>query len=223
MKKEFLIEIVRKVNGFETFKVYNVPLLFKAGTEKVSGEQIKDFIASRLPAHFFRDLKQIIVGYFPQLDKAKLSSNYENNTIQVTNSLKEEDIISAIIHELAHHAETLYNQEIYSDGSIASEFLGKRQNLFRKISSKVPETDPELFKEVEFNNSLQDLFYKTIGLDAMTNFVVGLFPSPYAAVSLKEYWAIGFENFIMDVNSNQYTKSISPHLYQKLSEIYYET
>jgi Mlc titration factor MtfA (ptsG expression regulator) len=45
----------------------------------------------------------------------------------------------------------------------------------------------------------------------------GLFPSPYAATSLREYFAIGFEYYYLKDRSQ--LKKECPFLYNKLAEI----
>jgi Mlc titration factor MtfA (ptsG expression regulator) len=52
----------------------------------------------------------------------------------------------------------------------------------------------------------------------MWNFVNGLFPSPYAATSLREYFARGFEEFVMQ--NRQELRNMCPALYLKIEELY---
>jgi len=47
-----------------------------------------------------------------------------------------------------------------------------------------------------------------------------LFFSPYAITALKEYWANGFENYIVgDYNDRKKLKEISPKLFKKIEQI----
>ena len=57
--------------------------------------------------------------------------------------------------------------------------------------------------------------YQTIGYDKLANLVQGLFISPYAATSLREYFATGFTDFYMD-SDHKFLQKISPALYSKL-------
>ena len=41
----------------------------------------------------------------------------------------EKDLIDDIVHELAHHLEVLFPEQIYSDVSLINEFLKKRNEL----------------------------------------------------------------------------------------------
>ena len=47
----------------------------------------------------------------------------------------------------------------------------------------------------------------------------GLFISPYAATSLREYFATGFTDFFMEPD-HRLLKSISPILYKKIEKLY---
>jgi len=53
----------------------------------------------------------------------------------------------------------------------------------------------------------------------MTSIVLGLFYSPYAATSLREYFANGFENYFL--KNKIYLKKISLNLYNKIEELIY--
>ena len=57
--------------------------------------------------------------------------------------------------------------------------------------------------------------YKTVGYDKLMNLVQGLFINPYAATSLREYFATGFTDFYLDSN-HKFLQKISPALYKKL-------
>ena len=46
---------------------------------------------------------------------------------------------------------------------------------------------------------------------------MGLFVSPYAATSLREYYASGFEDYYL--NNGKVIKKISPALYEKINNL----
>jgi len=48
--------------------------------------------------------------------------------------------------------------------------------------------------------------------------VPGIFSSPYAITSLREYWAKGFEEYYLGVQQD--LKKISPVLFSKLMQIH---
>ena len=75
------------------------------------------------------------------------------------------------------------------------------------------------FAKLEYDKNLDDLFYKTVTYEKINNATnYGLFVSPYATTSLREYFATGFEEYVLgDVNE---LKNISPKIYNKLNQIF---
>jgi len=64
-----------------------------------------------------------------------------------------------------------------------------------------------------------DMFlYKEVGYPLLSSVVASLFYSPYAATSLREYFANGFESFFMNKDIGR-LKNISPTLYKKISKL----
>ena len=67
---------------------------------------------------------------------------------------------------------------------------------------------------------MDDYLYHVVGYDRL-NFIsisYGLFVSAYAATSLQEYFANGFEHFFLDDRKN--LQNCCPQLYQKIEELY---
>ena len=69
----------------------------------------------------------------------------------------------------------------------------------------------------EYNESFDNHLYKELGYDYLRNISPGLFYSPYAITSLKEYWANGFENYLL--GDKQKLKDLSPILYNKIEKV----
>ena len=69
-----------------------------------------------------------------------------------------------------------------------------------------------------FSSEIDNYFYKDVGYEAMWNFVNGLFSSPYAATSLREYFARGFEEYVME--NKRELKKICPVLFSKIEQLY---
>jgi hypothetical protein len=69
--------------------------------------------------------------------------------------------------------------------------------------------------DTEYNEEFDMLLYKKIGYDKLSDLMMGLFITPYAATSLREYYATGFTEFYLDSNHNFFRK-VSPELYKKL-------
>ena len=56
--------------------------------------------------------------------------------------------------------------------------------------------------------------YADVGYPLLTSLTMGLFISPYAATSLREYFARGFEEYY--IGDRKYLTNISPVLYNKI-------
>ena len=73
------------------------------------------------------------------------------------------------------------------------------------------------FENPEFDKDFDEYLHKEVGYPVLINLTLGLYNSPYAATSLKEYWASGFEEYIL--GDRGIIKSISPILFEKIEEI----
>jgi len=78
---------------------------------------------------------------------------------------------------------------------------------------KIPES---IFSNVEYDEEFDMLLYKEIGYDTLASLMQGLFISPYAATSLREYFATGFTEFYLNPHNHNFIKKVSPELYKKL-------
>ena len=72
--------------------------------------------------------------------------------------------------------------------------------------------------KTEFMQEIDDYLYKEVTYDAMWHFVGGLFPSPYAATSLREYFARGFEEYVM--GHKHELAQLCPVLFRKLNQLH---
>ena len=71
------------------------------------------------------------------------------------------------------------------------------------------------FMDVEYNIEFDNFLYKKVGYDKLATIMSGMFINPYAATSLKEYFATGFTDFFIN-SDHKYLKTISPALYEKI-------
>jgi len=132
----------------------------------------------------------------------------------------EEDILDDLVHEIAHSLETPYGGIIYGDQRLEKEFSSKRMKLYQILKSEGLNPNKKIFKDLEFSKEMDDYLYHTVGYDRL-NFIVSsyeLFASPYAATSLQEYFANGFEHFFLDDRKNLHDCCIE--LYKKIEELY---
>ena len=92
----------------------------------------------------------------------------------------------------------------------------KRQILERTLRHQGLDMSQYDFKEFNYNKSLDNLFLNVVGYEkfqSLTNY--GLFLNPYAATSLREYFATGFEEYML--GDHKELETISPKLYKKIN------
>ena len=73
----------------------------------------------------------------------------------------------------------------------------------------------------EYEEKFDDFLYKKIGYQTLSSIAMGLFITPYAATSLREYFATGYVEYLM--GDRNYLKSMSPTLYKKIEYLVGET
>ena len=186
--------------------------------ENVDLNRVIEFLQNIMPSFYFRNLDLIYIGQFEDLKKRELNAMYDSGAIYLTNEQEDEqDMVDDIIHETAHLLEETYGNEIYSDDKIEVEFLGKRKRLERILRFQEYNTSPYNFLNPDYSEPLDMFFYKGVGYPRLETFCMGLYISPYAATSLREYFAIGFEEYYLG-DRNQ-LKKISPAVYEKIEYI----
>ena len=181
----------------------------------VSPEFVFDYISSRIPPFLTKNIDVIYVGQFPEMKERDINAYYDNDAIYVTNEQDDEmDMIEDIIHEISHAAEH-YNQEfIYGNGAIQREFIAKRKRLSALLSQKY-DVPSDFNINFEYDRAIDDFLYRVVGYDVLNQVCVGIFPSAYAATSLSEYWAKGFEELFIGDPSN--LRQMCPVLYKTLA------
>lgn len=179
------------------------------------------YISVRIPDHLMVSVDIIYVGHFKMLVDREVNAIYEDGAIFLSNEQDSEmDMIDDLIHEIAHSNESRYQDIIYSDGKLQSEFLAKRKALYNILSRnedryKVP---VEFTVDPSYSEKVDDFLYKGVGYQALWQMVPGIFPSPYAATSLREYFARGFEEYFM--GDPQELKNLCPVLYSKMHNLH---
>jgi len=202
----------------DMFNLSGVDVFIKDRTpENIDDEFVFDYISARIPLHLARDIDVIYVGQFPEMEEREINAYYEDGGIYVTNDQDEEmDMIDDIVHELAHAVEFNNQEIIYGSGSLQREFKAKRKNLYTLIQD-IYEIPKGFLVDLEYNREIDDFLYKTIGYEILNQMVANIFISGYAATSVSEYFARGFEEyFIGDKDSLQ---KMSPVLYKIVDKL----
>ena len=66
------------------------------------------------------------------------------------------------------------------------------------------------------NEEFDMFLYEKIGYDKLSNIMKGVVITPYAATSLREYFATGFTEFYLHPDEHEFLQKVSPALYKKL-------
>jgi hypothetical protein len=202
----------------DMFNLSGVDVFIKDRTpDMVNDDFVFNYISARIPFHLTTGIDVIYVGQFPEMSEREINAFYEDGAIYVTNDQDEEmDMIDDIIHELAHAVEVNNQELIYSSGKLQREFKIKRTSL-ANLLDEMYDLPQDFTTDIEYNRQIDDFLYKTIGYDILNQMVVNIFVSGYAATSVSEYFARGFEEyFIGDKDSLQ---KMSPVLYRIIDEL----
>ena len=173
-------------------------------------------VLKKIPSHLLVNIKNIKIGSFEVLRKREIQAMYKDSTVFVTNIQNDsKDLLDDIIHEVAHSVEEVYQKEIYSDGILEAEFLRKRKEMWQTLKSRGLEYKLDLFLNPKYTEQFDNLLHREIGYETLRTLMYGIYYSPYAATSLREYFANGFEAFFMKEEVSR-LKRISPVLYKKI-------
>ena len=178
-------------------------------------------IEKSIPNYLLHDLDSIYIGQFEEFIERDINAFYRDGAIFATNDqIDDSDLMDDLVHEMAHSVESYYSAQIYGDGEIEQEFLGKRRRLLDLLTQHdldINLKDKSLrdsFFDLKYSQKFDNMLYKDIGYALLSNITRGLFCNAYAATSLREYFASGFEEFYMA--DRQYLKKISPAVFEKL-------
>ena len=185
--------------------------------EEIDPDFVFNYISARIPFHLTRNIDVIYIGQFPEMKDREINAYYEDGAIYVTNKQDEDiDMIDDIVHELAHGVEENNEEVIYGSGRLQSEFKAKRRNLYTIIQEmfSVPKG---FITTIDYSKEIDEFLYKTIGYDILNQLVVNIFISGYAATSVSEYFARGFEEYFIGDKST--LKQLSPVLYSIIDKL----
>ena len=182
------------------------------------GRVIKQ-VEETIPAFLAQGVESIFIGQFEELTSREVDAVFDNGTMYLTNDQQsEEDMFDDIVHEFAHSIEEWAGMEIYGDSTLKYEFLAKREILFKQLSQLgYKNLYLRDFLDTEYSKKFDFYLYKSVGYDKLDIITVGLFPTPYSATSIREYFAIGFEEYLY--GDNRQLKEISPVLYGKIEQL----
>jgi len=209
-KKGKRLQDMYSVSGIDVFIKDRLP-------EAIDAEFVFNYVSSRLPSHLIDGVDIIYIGQFPKMSKRNINAYYEDGAIYITNQQTNDmDMIDDIIHEIAHACEEMYMEQIYGDGKIVREFTAKRINL-ANVLKDLYDLPKNFTHKVEYDQEIDQFLYKDVGYQILNQLCVGIFPSAYAATSINEYFARGFEEFFIGDRKN--LKNTCQNLYRVLHSL----
>ena len=196
-----------QMNGVQVFIKDSLP-------EEIAPDFIFNYVGSRIPLFLTTNIDMIYVGQFPEMKEREINAFYENDAIYITNEQDDEmDMIEDIVHEVSHAVEHYNREAIYGDGKLQREFIAKRKRLSTLLSQKF-DVPNDFNINFEYDRAIDDFLYRDVGYDLLNQITVGIFPSAYAATSVSEYWANGFEELFIGEKTS--LKNMCPVLFKKL-------
>ena len=209
----------RSKNIRNHYKLHEIDIFIKDSLpEYINADEVFSSITKHIPSHLLSGIDIIYVGDFKSFKEKQINAIYEDGAIYVTNEQdSDRDLIDDIIHEIAHSIEENYTELIYEDGLLKREFLGKRERLFWILQSNDYKPVDSIKTSYIYDENIDLYFYKEVGYETMWHLVTGLFPSPYSATSLREYFAIGFEEYY--IGDRTFLKNNCPILFSKLKQL----
>ena len=180
-------------------------------------QDVINYLEQNVPSHLFEEVDTIIIGTFDFLEVRDLEALYKDGAIYISSKIiNNKDLLENILHEMAHSLEVPEGHYIYAGGSLQSEFLGKRQRLKDILKSQGVEILHD-FSNTEYDLDFDAFLYQDIGYPLLRTLTDGLFYTPYAITSLREYWASGVENYYL--GNREILKRISPQLFIKIEGV----
>ena len=193
-----------------------IPVLIQAKTTYDVSEVLKG-IESNIPQTLVSELDYIIISDSDYLKDRELDSVYMDGVIYMSGNIEStKEAILTVVHEIAHSVEDKFPQ-IYEDETIEAEFLGKRTKLYQILASHNIETQGLDFLNAEYSENFDDFLYLVVGYPLLRNLSSGLFLSPYAATSIREYFADAFEEYFL--REPKGVKLISTAVYYKIEQL----
>lgn len=198
------------------YYIYNIPVFLMGNVAPEANiPQFCTEVEEKIPQALCNNLDVVYIGEIPELNGR--NAIYSNGAIYITsNEPTTFDMLENFVHELAHSLEGTYGTYIYTDDLI-QEFRAKRQALYQILKAKGYDVSERLFNFTEYNKKFDHFLADEVGYPVLLGLTMGLFVSPYAATSIQEYFANGFEKYYLD-NPGR-VRIISPVLYEKITEI----
>jgi hypothetical protein len=216
--REYIQEQVE--NTTRHFRFGNIPVKQNDPTpSSINLKAIFKVIEKNLPPHYFEGIRGVHIGHLEEFSERDVNAVYRDNKFFITNRQDStQDLMNDIVHEFAHHLETLYPEDIYADTELIREFERKRAELKFELQSEGFWVSDFNFKNLKYDEKFDVFLYKRVGRQWLSSLTQGIFIRPYAAISLREYFATGFEAYYL--GQQETLQKVSPVLYNKITYLH---
>jgi len=180
-------------------------------------EGILGKLQKTLPQQLVTGLDYILISKSNYMQDREVEAIYKDGIIYMTPEMEDtNEALLSMVHEIAHLIEEEH-PDIYLDETIETEFIGKRNKLEQILIAHDIDTQGQDFQKTEYCEKFDDFLYLQVGYPVLRGLASGLFLSPYAATSVREYFADAFEEYF--IRDSKYVKLISPSVYFKIEEL----
>ena len=198
------------------YYLYNIPV-FVMG-EPPPHVSVPEFCAAAeetIASDILVNVDVVYIGEMRELNGR--NATYHDGAIYMTNMEPTiDDMLENFIHEVAHSLESAFGTEIYTP-DLVDEFKGKRKKLFHILQAHGFNPSPVFATYTEYSPLWDKYLSDVVGYPTLLNLTMGLFASPYAATSIQEYFANGFEKYYLEEPWN--LKKVSPVLFDKIETV----
>ena len=203
------------------YKMHDIDIFIKDELPShIDPDLVFSTFSQMIPSHLLSGVDIVYVGQFDIFKEKNVNAVYQDGAIYITNEQDSNvDMIDDIIHELAHSVEETFTQFIYDKNDLKEEFLRKRTKLYVLLDAYNYNPPETLKTSFHYDKEIDDYLYKIVSYDVLWNFIGNLFLTPYSITSLREYFAVGFENYYM--GHKKQTRKHHPVLHAKLENLEY--
>jgi len=188
--------------------------------ENINLNKVLETMGVMCPESLLRKINSIQIGQFDKLQNRGVDAVFDNkdNLIITNDQDNNYDVLDDIVHEIAHIAEDQYSDKIYGDDKIKYELLNKRKKLRARLEQVGYDTSQYDFLSLKYDEDFDNYLWKKVGYSNLAQIAHDIFLSPYAATSLREYWADAFEDYFM--KDRKLVRQYSPAIYDKINELF---